>query len=348
MLLMSLLPFSGRCGEECRVIFRDLRERLEGLPGVTRAGYAARAPLSPSGGFAAVEVFFPRREPSESDAGIAVKYNAVDPNYFQTIGTRVLRGRGFDALDHRDAGRVILVSQTMARRFWPQDDAVGQRVRIGEPDATDWEVVGVVEDAKINNSREPPEPYLYFPFAQRFRSEVTFLMETAVDPADLQAPVRRTVQESAPDLVVRSLVSQEDLIQSALYYELIYARLASTLGGLGLLLAAVGLYGVVSYLVRGRTQEIGIRMALGAQRTDALKLILRQGLFVSAGGIGAGLLICSALTPLLGGFLYEVDPHDPLSYGIAAGVVFAVMAIACYIPARRAAKVDPMTALRYE
>jgi predicted permease len=346
MLLLDINPgLAGYSREQTQLLLEDLRGRLESLPGAERVSYAMRAPLSPSGGGAAVEVSFPAVELAAQEPGLKIKYNSVGPRYFTTMGTRILRGRAFEAQDGKAAEPVVLINQTMALRFWPEDDPIGEGIRVGD---VNWQIVGVVEDAKINYLRERPEPYLYFPMAQRPRSEVTVLVETALEPAALVDPVSATVRSIAPGVPILRLTTQDEMMHFALYDEHMYARLASTLGLLGLCLAATGLFGVISYLVRQRRHEIGIRLALGAQSRDVLMNFVKRGLTLSAVGIALGSSVSLFAADLLAPFLQGVSPRDPLSFLAAAGVVSLTAVLASYLPARRAAQVDPMEALRYE
>jgi len=342
MLLLSLSPgLAGYDREATRAFYTELRQRLGALPGVETASYAMRAPLSMTGGGASVKAFF-------DDEGMAIKYNSVGPRYFNVMGTRILRGRDFGSGDGREAPRVALVSATTARRFWPGRDPIGETIRIGDSDRTAHEIVGVVEDVKINSIHEEPQPYLYFPFDQRPRSEATFLIAASVEETALASPVRATLRAVAPDVAVLDLTSQEELMRYALYTERTYAGLASALGTLGLFLAGTGLFGVISYLIGLRTNEIGIRIALGAQSADVLRTFVGRGLWLSSVGVAVGLCACLALTRLLSGFLYGVSPRDPMSFLGAALVVMLTAAFASYLPARRAAAINPVSALRQE
>ena len=346
MLLLNINPsLAGYGRDQTQGLLEDLRERLESLPGVVQVSYAMRAPLSPSGGGAAVEVSLPTTDRAGQEPGLKTKYNAVGPNYFTTLGTRILRGRAFEAQDDKTSEPVVLINRTMALRFWPDDRPIGKAIRI---DDSTLQIVGVVEDTKINHIRERPEPYLYFPMAQRPRSEVTLMIATLPGPAALVDPVRETVRSIAPGVPILQLTTQDELMHYALYNEHMYARLASTLGLLGLCLAATGLFGVISYLVRQKTNEIGIRMALGAQSRDVLLSFVKRGLALSFVGIAVGASGSLFAAGLLSPFLRDVSPRDPLSFLAAAGIVSLTAALASYLPARRAAKVDPMQALRYQ
>lgn len=345
MLMVSISAgLADHDREEWLPLFDELKQRLEALPGVERTSYAMRAPLSPMGGGAKTKVVMPHLSLPDQDGGIDVKYNAVEPAYFATIGARILRGRGFKARDRQGSQPVTLISQAMAERFWGDADPIGDVIRVAD---VDWEIVGVVEDVKINRIREPVEPYLYLPFAQRPRLEAALLLETTAEPLGLAEPVRRVFRDVAPGVPILELATQEQLMRLALYNELLYARLASTLGLLGLFLAAIGLFGVISYLVQRRTNEIGLRLALGAPHRQVLLSFVRTGLFVGAAGVAVGSSGALVLAGLLSEFLHGVSARDPLSFLGAAGLVLFVTACASYLPARAALRVDPMDALRH-
>lgn len=346
MLTASINPsMAGYGRDESVPLLNDLTEALRALPGVERASYAMRAPLSPIGGGVKVKVELPSGNPPVEQPGVAVRYNAVESSYFETMGARVLRGRDFEPGDRQGSQPVVLVSKTMADRFWAGGDPVGNFVRVAE---ADWRIVGVVEDVKINRLREPAEPYLYFPFAQRPRGEATLLLETSTVPSELADAVRNVLRRMAPGVPILELATQGQLLRLALYDELLYARLASTLGLLGLFLAATGLYGLISYLVRRRTNEIGLRLALGAPPRQVLSSFVRTGLVFGAAGIAVGSSASLAAADLLSGVLQGVSPRDPLSFLGAAGLVLIVTACASYLPARAVLRVDPMQALRHE
>ena len=344
MLVASINPgLSGYSREESLALLERLKERLEALPGIERASYAQRAPLSPTGGGAQVKVEAPATGAAPQD----VKYNAVEPGYFATMGTRVLRGRAFEDLDRKGSRPVVVISRTMAERFWGDTDPVGDVLRTS---GTEWQIVGVAEDVTINWLREPPEPYLYFPFAQRPRSEVAVLAETRgrAGPPEQAAAFRDVLRDTASGVPVLDLTTQDSLVRLSLYNELVYARLASALGAIGLLLAATGLFGVISYLVRTRTKEIGVRLALGAEPVRILTSFVRTGLALGAAGVAVGSSASLVLADLLSELLYGVSPRDPLSFLGAAGLMLLVTAVAALLPSRAALRVDPMQALRHD
>ncbi len=337
--------------ERSLAFFEQVAEKVSGLPGVKHASFAWRMLLTGSGGGAEVHVSIPGVELPQGQLNVPIKFNAVGPGYFQTLGTRRIEGRDFTAADGPLGARVVLISQTMARRFWPGKDAVGRHIVVTKPNASegklDCQIVGVVEDAKIIHVHEAPEPYMYFPFAQVPTSEGTLIVETRGDPHMLVAAIRSEIR-SIDAKVPAEAHTLHDLMQEAFWQDQTAASSVGVLGMLGVFLAAVGLYGVISYLVNRRRHEIGVRMALGAERQDVLRLVLAEGLRLAAIGTGIGLLASLAVTRLMSTLLYGVRPRDPLTFAVSSVVVILVALAATYIPARRATRVDPMVALRYE
>ncbi|MGO8785889.1 MAG: ADOP family duplicated permease [Terriglobia bacterium] len=322
-----------------------LAEKVRGLPGISQVTYARRILLSGSGGGTETKVSIPGVELPQGQPSIPVKFNAVGPNYFQAVGTRILRGRGFNAGDNRENSNVVVINDTMARRFWPAGDAVGRSLKIESKDTL---IVGVAEDAKIIHIHEPPEPYMYLSFGQHPSDEGALIVETMKDPRLIVPTVRQAVHAAEPHTAIWEIQTSQDLLHYALWDEMVEAQLIGGLSMLGAFLAAVGLYGVVAYLVNRRTREIGIRIALGATRDQAVGMVLAQGLKFVGAGVIVGLTVAVAVTRLLAGYLYGVESYDLASLAAGVFMATAITLLACYIPARRAAKVNPMVALRYE
>ena len=332
--------------EEGRVFYRELLARVAAQPGVESASLVRFAQLGSS--FAQGQVVAEGRG-AEGDEGTSTGFNIVGPDYFKTMGTRLVRGRDFTEADREGAPGVAVVNETLAALLWPGEDALGKRVSFEGAGGPFLEVVGVARDGKYRSLGDRSRPYVYRPLMQSYEPRMTLVVRTsAADPRALAGAVRehlRALDRNLPVADVRTLEEQFDL-------SLLPARVAAwTLGGFGLLalaLAAIGIYGVVSYTVAQRTREIGVRMALGAGRADVLRLILGEGLSVVGVGLGLGLLLSFALTRVLGGFLYGVTASDPLTFVGVPALLGSIALAAGYLPARRAAKVDPMVALRYE
>jgi hypothetical protein len=233
----------------------------------------------------------------------------------------------------------------MAQRFWPGQNPVGRHVGTWNHQ---WTITGVVKDIKYHSLSESPEPFLYFPFWQDTSADANILIRTSGDPLKFLPQVREQVRALDPGVAVLESDSVANLLSVSLFAYRTAAALAAVLGGLGLLLAAIGIYGVLSYSVSQRSHEIGIRIALGAQQRDVLRLVLEEGGKMALLGIGGGLIAAFGLTRLMAKMLYGVSTHDPVTFGAVAIVLTAVALTACYIPARRATRVDPLVALRYE
>ena len=351
LIFCDLEPgIAGYEGQRSLAFFEQVAEKVGGLPGVKHATFAQRMLLTGSGGGANVHVSIPGFELPQGQPNIPIKFNAVGPGYFETLGTVRVEGRDFTATDGPSGAHVVIVSQTMARRFWPGKDAVGRHIVIEEKPWSllgDFQVVGVVEDAKIIHVHEDPEPYMYISFAQAPREWGTLIVETAGDPRTIVAGIRSEIRSQNAKVPVE-IYTLHYLMQQAFWQDQTAASSVGVLGMLGVFLAAVGLYGVISYLVNRRRHEIGVRMALGAERQDVLCLVLAQGLTLAAVGTGIGLLASLAVTRLMSDLLYGVRPRDPLTFALSSVVVVVVALAATYFPARRATKVDPMVALRYE
>ena len=325
---------------------KELKEHLAALPGVKSVSLASYVPLSPGGpqAEARIEGVEPPRESDQDLVGIM----AVDSDYFQTMGTGLLRGRNFGSADLEGSPRVAIINETTAKRYWPGNEAIGKRLRLGAADAPLREVVGIVKDSKWRYINERTRAVVYRPISQSWSPLSSFVVRTAVEPNALLADVRREVQSLDPNLPVQVLRTLPEHVSEALWPARLGAGLLGVFGLLALTLAAVGLSGVIAYLVSQRTREIGIRLALGAQAGDVLKLVVWQGLKLTFSGVVIGLFGAFALTRLLGNLLYGLSPTDPLTFLAITSLLVAVALLACYIPARRATKVDPLVALRYE
>ena len=328
---------------------RELIERIQALPGVQCAGIISRLPLSGGniGGLLEIEGL-PAPEFKPGGEMRAAGIRSVSPDYFRAMGIPLRRGRALADTDRETTQPVALINEAMARKYWPNEEAIGRRVKPTIMDLPWLEIIGVVGDVRHQGLDQRPDPELYVAAAQSPPSQVNLVVRTAPGPATVAASIRRVVSDLDSDQPVYRLLSMEKLLADASAAPRFRTVLLSAFGGLALLLAAVGIYGVMSFSVAQRTQEIGIRMALGAQRGDVLRLIVRQGIRLVAAGGAIGIVAAFALTRLLRGFLYEVAPTDPGTLVTVAAVLATVGVFACWLPARRATKVDPMEALRYE
>jgi predicted permease len=312
------------------------------MPGVRSVAMAVRAPLSLSSNGMFRRVRFPDRPQLAQAPPFEIKYNSVTANFFQTMGTPIVRGRGFEPADEAGNLRSVLINERMAERFWPGEEAIGKPIRLG---TNDYSVIGVVHNAPINAVGEPPEPYLYLPYWANFEEEATFIIETAGD-AGAFAPVARSLLKRTAGIDPLGITTENELVRYSAQTYQITAELVGGLGLLGLILTAVGLYGVVSYNASLRTRELGVRMALGASRRDALWLVLREVLMMGGIGVAVGLPLAMVATRLITSLLFGVSPWDVPAFAAAIALLALVLIFAAWIPARRATRVPPSAALR--
>jgi putative ABC transport system permease protein len=259
---------------------------------------------------------------------------------------RVVKGRTFSESDSEKSPLVVIISETMARKFWPNEDPLGQRIGRG-PDR--WrEVVGVVRDVKHFGLDSDTPPTMYFPMRQAPARGMNLVVRTSGDPLSVAAALRQQVWAGDRNLAIANLGTMKDLVASSITQQRFILTLLACFAALALLLAAVGIYGVMSYAVTQRTHEIGIRMALGARVSDVLRLVFRQGLVLTLIGVAIGMALAFALTRLMKSLLFDVTPTDAMTFVMVAATLILVALFACLVPARRATKVDPLIALRYE
>ncbi len=323
----------------------NLLERARHLPGVTAAGLTAALPLSLFGNRSGIAIEGYAPQPYED---MEVGRGAVSPGYLAALELPVLQGRAFSDLDRGNAPKVALVSEAFARRYWPGQQAIGRRLSI-EGDEGPWrEVVGVVRDAKYTSLGEETRPYFYLPIAQVSTERSALLLRTRGDPATLAPAARALVHELDPALPIEDIGTLQDHLAFALLPARAGGLALATFGLLGLLLASLGVYGVVAYGVTQRRREIGIRVALGARGRAVVGLMVRDGMRLVAAGVGIGLLLAAGGGMLARGLLYGLAPLDPIAF-VSGPLVFGMVALgASYLPARRATRIDPMTALRAE
>jgi predicted permease len=321
---------------------QQILERVRGLAGVEQAAYATTTPL---GGFGfSRSVFLDGQDTSDPRNGQLIQVSAIGEGYLATLGIPVLRGRDFSPADTAQSPQVVIVNETMARQLWPDQDAVGRRFRFfREEQAT--EVVGVARDSKYNFLGEDPTPYLYRPLRQDPQPGATLTLRSATPEAVL-GTARSVVQQMEPSLPLVGVFTMRNVFDQALWGARMGAMLLVVFGALALVLASIGVYGVMAYAVSQRTRELGIRVALGASASDVRGMVLRQGLGLTAAGIGAGVAVSLLLTNLVGNLLYGISALDPLTFTVIPAVLLAVAALAIYLPARRASRVDPVIALR--
>ena len=330
--------------EKASVFYRELLGRVEALPGVEEAGVINMLPLQRTGSNGEIQVeghdqLPPGRVP-------LTEYRLASTGYFRALGIPLLRGRLFDATDERDTARNVVVSQALVRTFFPEGDALGKRIKAG---GDDWlTIVGVVGDVRQSGLTQPSRPELFFPYTAYRGDGMTLVVKANADPTDLTAAVRREVQSVDPNQPVYNVRTMQEVIDLSISNSRLNMTLLSVFAGLATLLAVVGIYSVMSYLVTQHTREIGIRMALGAKPASILRHVIGQGLWLTLVGIGIGALAAFGLTRLMSSLLYGVEGTDPATYVLVSALLLLVALAACYVPARRATKVDPLIALRYE
>ncbi len=342
---LGLQQYSDQRG---RQFLEDLLARAEALPGARAATLAVHVPFD--FGMQFTDVGIGREIPASKDNYVSTPFNVVGPKFFDTTGATIVRGRAFDSRDDERSRRVAVINETMARTLWPGQEPIGQRFRFGRDG--DWiEVVGVAADGKYVMLGEQTRSYFYLPLAQRYQSPITIMVRTASDPEALAIPLQRLLNERDPDLPVYNVRTMERHIRDSVFGLMplrAAASMAAVQGAIGLLLAIMGLYAVVSYAVTRRTREIGVRMALGADRRDVVRLVVKEGMRLSLIGLAIGLLLGLGLGLVISGVLYGVVPIDVPVLGGVTALLLVVSALACYVPARRATRIDPLVALRYE
>ena len=320
-------------------------ERLEEIPGVQSASLVRGLPFSGNGG--TTKIVLPDREIPPPGMEPEVMVNTAMPNYFETLGIPLIKGRVFGNEDRADSPPVVVINQLMAQRFWPNQDPLGKQIKFTEDESTAT-VVGIVGDAKHFWLEEDQRPQVYGPFSQGPGIFATAVMRTSVEPLSLSEPVRQAIWKVDPDQPMWKIRTVEFLVNRATADRKFLMALMGIFATLALVLTIIGLYGVISYLVNQRTQEIGIRMALGAQMRDIMRMVLKQGMVLVLTGVALGLAAAWLLTRLMSRLLFQVSATDPPTFVGISLLLIAVALLACYIPARRATKVDPLVALRYE
>ena len=328
--------------------FRELLRRAKTIPGVQSDSLAFSQPMGYYSDGALVYAEGQTLPPGSRVPG--VPYNCVSPDYFSNMRMPILSGRAFTESDTPSSMPVAAVNRTMAQRFWPHQNALGRHFSYQGPGGPLVTVVGVVRDAKMTELLEPPQMYFFLPQSQNYKSVHVLQLRTRVRPESLAPAVEALVRDLDPDMPIYDVMSMEQSLQGANGFFLIRmgANFGAALGGLGLLLAVVGVYGTVSFSAGRRRHEVGIRMALGAQRRSVVSLVMRQAVTLVAAGLGIGLLAAAAVMRILSSLLVNVSSYDPPTYAAVALLLVCVALVACYIPARRAARIDPMDALRHE
>lgn len=334
-----------------RDFFKTLLEHVRALPGVVSATTAGSVPLSDirDGGTDTVTIRGYQTPPGQPAP--SADYNLITPEYFRTLQIPLLRGRSFTINDNESDQYIAIVSEAMAKKFWPNENPIGQQITMGSDPTHPMEIVGVAKDARYLGLTGAVAPYFYVPYLQHYSNHTLESLElrTAADPAAMVPEVERAIRNLAPNLPVFDVETLREglyTVNGLLFFE-VGAAVAAIMGTLGLILAIIGVYGVLSYVVSRRTNEIGIRMAMGAQRSDVLKMVYRQALWIVGIGLACGLVASFVVGHLVRGFIV-VSATDPATYVGVSAILILIALLACYVPARRAMNVDPMQALREE
>jgi putative ABC transport system permease protein len=331
-----------------RRFFRTAREQLAGLPGVQAVAAISNLPL---GGVENLNFFFPEGLPvPEAGHSPLAENRKITPGYFETMGASILQGRDFTDRDGPEGLKVCIINETIARKYWPGSDAVGKRLKLSAPGDQEpwWTIIGVARDLRSYGLQVTPRPQIYTSVDQNSDPDMTFVLrsQAAGTPAALEQSLRNTLKLLDPSLPLANLRTMESLIGDALARPRFGTILLGLFAFTALLLTVIGLYGVLAYATGRRTREIGVRIALGASKASVLALIIRQGMLPALAGLGIGIVGALGLTRVLASQLYEIRPTDPATYLGVMAILVTVALAACYLPARRAAKVDPMVALR--
>jgi putative ABC transport system permease protein len=348
-----ILPFA-KYSENTQInnFYNQLLERVPSIPGVKSATIAYDQPLASNW---LDEFQIEGRVVSSDSPSQSANFIPIGPDYFDTVGLKLVTGRRFTPQDDPDHPGVAIINESFAKHYFPNENALGQRLKPGPPGRiwrgqklTSFEIVGIARDVKLAGLDAPSEPAYYIPASQAPLQDMTLLVRTTTDPLSIVGAVRQTVLSIDPNLPISNIKTLEKVVDDSIAQRRLNMLLMGLFGGLAMLLSAVGIYGLLSHAVTQRTQEMGIRMALGAQVGDVLKLVLRQGMMLVIAGEVIGLAGAFALTRLMRGLLFGVTPNDATTFVVVAGVLAVVALLACWVPARRATKVDPLVALRYE
>ncbi len=342
-------PYRGVAGTAA--FDRELLRRMKAIPGVELAAITSSLPTTNNNpnavGGLEIELFAIEARPVESSQDLRAERIRISPDYFKVMQATLLRGRPFTEGDEDGKQQVAIIDESTARKYWPDRDPLGRQVRFGKDLTKPWiTVVGIIRDIKNDGLDINGVPHIYVSTYQDPSKQVSLVLRTSLPAALLEPQIRHEIQSIDPGLPVFNVVSMNDILDRSLASRRFSADLVGGFAGLAVLLASIGIYGLLAYMVGQKSREIGLRMALGARRWDVLKLILRKGTVLAGVGIVAGMIFSAATASLMASLLYGIRPHDLVVFLIVPLLLFAVAVLASYLPARRATKVDPMFALR--
>jgi len=346
---LSLPPLSYADENHIVALYRNALYRLRTIPGVESAGIGETVPMGGEGESTVIRM--PDHPAGSSKETPFANFTIVSPGYFSSVGTPLLRGRDFLETDTADSMQVAIVNAAMEKKYWPGGSAIGKQVGPGSTRYPLLTIVGIVPDVKHISLREETTPEMYVVYTQKpwpSMLNMRVALRTKVDPASMTGSVREAIHSIDPDLPLAKVTTLTTLVDESMSQPRFSMLLLATFGALALLLASIGMYAVISYSVGQRTREIGIRMALGAERSNVFEMILGQGARLAGVGIATGLVAALGVTQLMASFLFGVQPTDPLTFAGVSLLLMGVALLACYVPARRATRVDPMIALRHE
>jgi putative ABC transport system permease protein len=350
LLTMEITAARVRYPDEARVLafYRELVERVKATPGVESAAVSSALPLG-GGGFYLGRVFLAEGQP-EPPAGADAEgqWNVISPGYFKTMGTRLIKGRDFDEHDTPESNPVIILNESLARKIFPNEDPLGKRIRSWRDENKLREIVGVVADVRYFGREDEPRGLVYVPHTQNSWRAMALNVRTQSEPSAVVGAIRNQIKAVDKDLAVANIKTMSSILANSVAPRSWSMLLLTVFAGAAATLAAIGIYGVLSYVVAQRVGEIGVRLALGAQATDVFKLMIGQGMRLALIGVVLGLALSVALTRLMKSLLYGVSATDPLTFAGVALLLALVALVACWVPARRATKIDPLIALRYE
>ena len=326
-------------------LYADMMDRLRTVPGVRAVAFSQPPLLSGSVNSTGIFVQGRTYPPDQRDS---INRLVVSPNFFEVMGIPLIAGRAFTDRDTENAPKVVVINETAVRKYFSNENPIGRRFGYSVETSGQTEIVGVLRDAKYNSVRDSAPPTMYVPYLQANASNPAFDVRTAGDPVGVMGAIREAVRRIDPNMPLMDMSTQMEQIEKRFLQEKLFAQAYAVFGGLALLVASVGLFGLMSYSVSRRTNEIGIRMALGAQRLDVLRLVMRESMLLVIAGVTIGLALAIAASRLVATLLFGLAPTDLVTMVLAMTVMVLVSAIAGYLPARRAARVDPMVALHYE